>query len=223
MEQADILQTALIGLHLIGLAFGLGGAFIADFAFFKTVRRADRITPETVTWMRSFSAVVWLGLGILALSGVGLFLLSPESYMHSSGFLAKMLLVVILIANGLLLNFYSTARLTTFNFSEKYTMRDAAWKARKLSFVFGAISTVTWYSIVVLALFKSFFDVPLWLYLGGYFILLVMAITGSLVLEILLYRKLLSRQKPQDLNAIPLSELASYSAATYKKTQDGSS
>lgn len=219
MDQ-EVIHTSLIGVHLIGLAFGLGGAFVADFSFFRTVRKADRISPETVTWMRSFTTVVWLGLGLLALSGVGLFALDPAKYLHSQGFIAKMVLVLVLIINGLLLNFYSTARLTTFNFSQKYTRRDAAWKARKLSFVFGAVSTVTWYFIVFIALFKSMLDFPFWAYIVIFILLTGAAVVGSLVLELLLYRKLLPRSMPENLNNVPLTELAGFSAKAYKDSQE---
>lgn len=219
MVQSDIVFRAFVGLHLVGLAFGLGGAFIADFAFFKSVRQGDRISPETVAWMRSFSQVVWIGLGLLVVSGAGMFLSDTDKYLHSTGFMAKMLLVAVLVINGLFLNFYSTARLTTFNFSQKYTKRGAAWRARKLSFVFGAISAVTWYSVLGIALFKDFLSLPLFVYIAAYIVLLGAAVTGSLVLEQVLYRRAQTMPTPEDLNKVPLSELANYSVQKYKAQQ----
>lgn len=212
MSQATPLFQLLLTIHFIGLAFGLGGAAISDAAFAKSIRKADRISVETVNWMRTFSSLIWTGLGILALSGIGLFLLNPEKYLHSTAFAAKMLFVLILIINGLWLNFYTTARLTTFNFSDKYPNKGAAWKARKLSFVFGAISAVTWYSILFLAMFKSYVPWPFIAFIAIYLIMLTGAVIGSLILEQLLFLKFKQRKVPENINDIPLSVLSEYSS-----------
>jgi hypothetical protein len=142
--------------------------------------------------MRSFSLVIWIGLAILGVSGVGLFLLHPSVYIASAGFMAKMVFVAILIVNGLFLNFYTTARLTTFNFSEKYQRKGAAWKARKLSFILGAVSTTSWYAALFAAMFKGLIKLPFLGYIGIYLVVLAGAIITALLLEI----KLSSRATP---------------------------
>jgi hypothetical protein len=189
MLNQAFLRQALLTLHLIGLALGLGGAGIADFSFFRAVRMGDRITPETVAWMRSVSQVVWVGIGLLTLSGFGLFLMKPHFYLASAGFLAKMVFVGILIINGLFLNFYTTARLTTFNFSQIYTRRDAAWKVRKLSFIFGAVSAVSWYAALLTAQFKGVINISFWIYMLFYVLALGGAISFSLFIEHLLHSR----------------------------------
>lgn len=213
MNNTSVLHQALLSLHLIGIAFGLGGAAVSDYSFFKCLRMSDRLTPEVVNWMRSFSQVVWAGIGILAVSGIGLFLLDPGTYLHSSGFIAKMVFVAILITNGLFLNFYTTAKLTTFNFSDNYQVRGSTWWARKLSFTFGAVSTLTWYSILFVALFKSLLHVPVFGYLGIYVVLLAGAIGGSLFLEGLLKKHLKPKPIPSDLNKQTISTIASTASA----------
>ncbi len=180
---SEIVRLSLLTLHLIGLALGLGAASFADYSFIKAVKMGDRITPETVNSMRSISQVVWTGIGILCLSGIGLFFMKPAAYLASSGFLAKMLFVGVLVINGMFLNFYVTARLTTFNFSEIYAIRDAAWKARKLSFIFGAISTLTWYAVLLTAQFKSVVKFAFIEYVFIYLSVLVLAIFLALLLE----------------------------------------
>lgn len=208
MDNHSVMFQALLALHLVGLALGLGGAFVADWSFFKTLRRADRITPDEVNWMRSFSQVVWIGLIVLTASGIGIFLTDTEKYLHSTGFLFKMLLVVILVINGLFLNFYSTSRLTTFNFSEKYQHKDAAWRARKLSFVFGAVSATTWYSILFVAMMKSKLNIPFFGYLGAYLLVLGGAIGSSMVLERYLFSRAVHKEISKDIKEVPISELA---------------
>src|SRR5260221_2532276 len=160
MDISQYVFQALLTLHLVGLALGLGGAALADFTFFRLIGMGDRITPADVSWMRSFSMVVWLGLGILFTSGIGLFSFNPEQYINMSGFVAKLVFVAILTVNGIFLNFYVNARVTTFNFSSTYNLHNAAWRARKLSFAFGAIGATTWYAAVIAAMFKSLLKVP---------------------------------------------------------------
>jgi hypothetical protein len=212
VQHSILVRQALLTLHFIGLGFGFGGATVADISFARALRMGDRITPETVNWMRTFSKLVWLGIGVLTLSGLGLFLQQPQHYVSSSGFLAKMMFVSILVINGLFLNFYVTARLTTFNFSQRYQHRDAAWKARKLSFVFGAISTVTWYATVVTAEFKNVIRLPLLGYIGIYLAVVIAAIVSALLLEVILYKHL-SVEKPLTVDQLTRLPLSSYSAA----------
>lgn len=220
MKNSQFLFQLFLTIHLIGLAMGLGGAFVADYSFFRSVKQADRISPETVNWMRSFSRMVWAGLLLLAISGAGLVLLNPRLYLESAGFLFKMLLILILIINGLFLNFYSTARLTTFNFSQKYQVRDEAWKVRKISFIVGAISTTTWLSIVCVAMFKKVVTLSFIGYLFIYIVILSFAICLSLILERILFVRSKSHPISDDLNSIPLSHLSSFSSYTYKKQLD---
>lgn len=212
----SLIYQACLTLHLVGLLIGMGAATVADYSLFRNLRMGDRISAETVAWMRSFSQLVWIGLGILAVSGSGLFALDPAKYLHSTGFMAKMLFVLILIINGLFLNFYTTARLTTFNFSQKYRLRDAAWKARKLSFIFGAISATTWYATLVTAMFKSYIHVSFEAYVVVYVVVLAGAIAGSLVLEKFIYTRMMPRTIHTDLRNMPITSLANYSASVYK-------
>lgn len=184
MNSASPMYEALLTLHLIGLAFGIGGATISDAAFAKSIRKANHISVETVNWVRTFSTVVWAGIGLLAISGTGLFL-----------------------------NFYTTARLTTFNFSEKYASCGAAWRTRKLSFLFEAISMVTWYSILVLAMFKSLLHLSKVIYLLIYVVFLAVAIAGCLVLEKFLFLHYQHQKLPDDISQVPLSVLSTYPAS----------
>ncbi len=204
---SELTRQILLALHLVGLALGMGAASVSDYSFFRTLRMSDRITPETVSWMRSFSKLVWAGIGLLAVSGAGLFLQDTDRFLESPGFLAKMLLVLVLVINGLFLNFYTTARLTTFNFSEKYKESDAAWWSRKLSFVFGAISMVTWYAILAIATLKSVIHLSIPGYILIYLAVVTTAVSGSLVLEKLLGYYLKPKPLPDDPNKRTISSL----------------
>jgi uncharacterized membrane protein len=210
MLHSDFTRQSLLTIHLIGLAFGLGGAGVADFFFFHALRQGDMITPNTVKRMRAISSLVWVGIALLGVSGAGLFFIDPSKYMSSPGFLAKMVVVLIVIINGLFLNFYTTARLTTFNFSSIYTKRDSAWRVRKLSFVFGAISAVSWYSALLIAQFKDIVLLPFWAYIGLYIVATGFAIGGSLFLEMLLYTRV--KNRPMTLERLSTASPAEIAA-----------
>jgi hypothetical protein len=179
----------LLTLHLLGLALGIGGATITDFTFLRALKER-RVTPETIGRMKILSQVVWVGLGILALSGLGLFLLSPEYFLATPGFLAKMTVVLVLTINGLFLNFYATSRLTSFTFTDQYPSGSPLGRARKLSFLFGSISLVSWYTAFFVAMLKGVFPLPY----VGYVIIYIVVATGAVLLGQIIER-LLSREK----------------------------
>jgi len=119
-----------------------------------------------------------------------------------------MVAVSVLIINGYFLNFYVTARLTTFNFSQKYARSESAWKVRKLSMIFGAISAVSWYSALIFAEFKDYFHISFFVYFGIYLLALALAIAASLGMEIILYRRgIIAVNQPKE----PTIEQLSYS------------
>jgi hypothetical protein len=200
----------LLTVHLIGLALGLGAVGVSDFAFFRAMHKGDRITPETVSWMRFFSKIVWLGLVILALSGIGLFLFNPQEYLSSPGFLAKMVIVGILTINGLVLNLYITASLTTYSFSTKYKRSNTTWRARKLAFICGAISGTSWYSALFAAMFKSFVKFTFWQFMAIYGIALMGAIASALIMDQVLYRYM-TKKYSSSTSTTPLQNISANS------------
>jgi hypothetical protein len=185
----DNLYQLLLAFHLIGLTMGLGGASISDFTFLGELRKRGQISAETVSRMKSFSQMVWVGITVLSLSGAGLLLISHGQDLSSPGFLAKMLIVAILVANGLFLNFYATPRLTTFSFTETYSPRSPAWRARKLTFIFGAISVTSWYGAFFIAMFKQLVVLPFVWYVAIYAAVLGFAIYSAIKMERILSRK----------------------------------
>jgi hypothetical protein len=133
--------------------------------------------------MKSFSQMVWIGLTILSLSGLGLLLLDRGQDLYLPGFQAKMVVVAILVLNGLWLNFYATPKLAKLSFSESYALKSAAWRERKLIFIFGAISVTSWYGAFFIAMFKQLVVLPFLGYLAVYGVVLAGAIVMALRME----------------------------------------
>jgi hypothetical protein len=130
-----VLFTALICVHLIGLALGMGGATTGDLLILRGMIRGG---PFPTDLLKDLSWAIWIGVATLTASGFMLFAMKPTAYVHSSGFLAKMIVVGVLILNGLVLH----TRLPKLELSVATLM-------------LGAISTVSWYSSMAIAMFRS--------------------------------------------------------------------
>ena len=141
----------LIG-HLLGIAFGAGGAFVSDLLFLKAVRD-NKITKTEMGFIEIGGYCVTIGLVVLVVSGAFLFSLDPEKYLASSKFLVKMTVVTILIANGFLLHAVHIPRMKK-RLNESLTAhRSKFWKLALIGA--GVLSAVSWVSAIILGAFKS--------------------------------------------------------------------
>lgn len=86
--------------HLVGFALGFGGAMVSDFIFFSSIKD-KKVTSTEFRFMQLGGKLVWIGLGLLFISGVGLVLLNP-SILSSSKFLIKMVIVGVIAINGVI-------------------------------------------------------------------------------------------------------------------------
>jgi hypothetical protein len=143
-----MLYTALLTLHLAGLALGLGGATIGDLAILRHVRKGG---PHPAEQLRYLSQAIWLGLAVLGVSGVALFALQPSAYLHSSGFVAKMIVVAVLMGNGVYLH-----------------RQIPKLRIGPTTFLSGSISTVSWYSALAIAMFRGHVQLSVVGYLSVY-------------------------------------------------------
>lgn len=144
MEIFDIYLTV----HLLGVIIGAGSAFFGD-AVFVLSHEDKHISRDERNVMHLSTKIVWFGLLLMVVSGAGLFALDPARYLASASFLAKMSIVVIIIANGLVFTFIH----------HKEIKRRSHKKARgedpnNFLPVSGVLSTVSWLTVVLLALLK---------------------------------------------------------------------
>ncbi len=174
-------SSVFTAFHMIGFIFGLGGATIADIMFFRFL--ADfKISKKEHVVLGALSQIVWAGLAILWISGILLFLSDIEKYSQSSKFLLKAIVVTVVSLNGFALNSLVAPKLMRIDWK---LGRDAKRRnLRRLAFVLGSISMVSWYSAFILGSLRSlpysFSEL-----LVGYGVLLILAIIGSQMLEAL--------------------------------------
>ena len=97
------LKTIYTILHLFGVVLGAGGAFVSDGIFISTIKD-ERITKTELRFIEVGGRMVWVGVGILLLSGALLVSTDVAGYLASSKFLVKMAIVGVIILNGIFIH-----------------------------------------------------------------------------------------------------------------------
>lgn len=175
-------STISLILHLIGVALGLGAATISDIFFFKFLKDF-KISQYESEILSTLSQIIWFGLGLLFLSGLGLFLPAIAKYALSSKFIVKMIIFAIIVCNGIFLNYYISPRLLDISFGKEHHHQAGELRTfRKVAFASGATSFVSWYSALTLGALRT---VPLTVpqIFSIYLTVLFIAITISQIIE----------------------------------------
>jgi hypothetical protein len=89
--------------HIAGLVGGGGAAIVEDRAMLAALRQTDEVRHRRVEAQRLAHRVVLTGLAVAVISGLLLFAADWDTYLYSKVFWTKMVLVVLLVANGLML------------------------------------------------------------------------------------------------------------------------
>lgn len=179
------IKTFLGIAHIIGVAFGLGGATVSD-VFFLRILKNKKINNAEYQNLKVLSRIVWAGIAILIISGLGFLWLTYSKTgawpaLQSPRFLAKLTLVAIVFLNGLLFHFYVFRRIKN--------MVDKTNQLKKHQWLFavtGAVSATSWYTVVIIASLRGV-TLPYWGWMGAYLAVLVGGIlTARLVIGRLL-------------------------------------
>lgn len=180
MEIAEFfttIKTPLTVLHVLSVVFGMGSALVSDLLF--TFYSKDKKMSETeLKTLRLLSNVVWIALIVITLSGLGIFFSNIPKYIASTKFLVKMSIMAVLLVNGHVLHKFVWKHVIARQFltSSKESFM------RKVAFVCGAISVLSWIVMCILGVLKS---IPLSYvqavvsYLG----IVIFGIGGALVIE----------------------------------------
>jgi uncharacterized membrane protein len=179
------IKTIYLIVHIFGAILGAGGAFASDAMFFKTIK--DGVIENTeLSFMRLGSKLVWAGVFVLVISGVLLFFTNPSYYLDSPKFLVKITIVAIIILNGII---FHLVHLPHINKHVGLKFNESPSFIKKSSFLMasGAISMVSWISVVILGMLKqvpySYLEI-----LSFYVMLTALAV----ILSILMKKKILN-------------------------------
>jgi uncharacterized membrane protein len=187
-------KTLIVIIHAMAAAVGVGATTVTDVLFFKFLKDF-KISETEKSVMDTMSHIIWVALGILIITGIGLYLPRTLELAESSKFLVKTVAVGIITINGFVLNFVVAPRLTSivFNGNEQRLLTKKQLFFKKIAFATGAISISSWYIVFILGSLRSIplsFQTGLTIYIA---IVLFAIIMGQV------YRKKLAKQNPYEI------------------------
>lgn len=165
--------------HILGTVLGLGGATIADLLFFRFLRDY-RISAKECDILHTLKGIILSALGLIIASGIGLFFTDIALYSASGPFLAKMLIVGIITANGIALHLVVAPHLLRLDL-KRHQRRHRGW--RRMAFALGGVSVCSWYSAFFIAMLKSILPQDFSILFGGYLGVLAVTLVTSQLLE----------------------------------------
>lgn len=147
--------TLLVGLHLLGLCFGLGGATMLDLWVLRWIRRGS-LPVEVGRTFHFISDAVAIGLGLLWLSGLGFLALyvmeSPEK-LENPKLWAKVLVVGVLTINGMIIHAFALPEV--LRDLSRPLLHGVSRGKVAVFLVSGAISGVSWYTAFAFGIFRE--------------------------------------------------------------------
>lgn len=183
----DIARVPIILLHVLAMALGLGTATLTDLFFFRFLKDF-RISEMEADILKTFSQIIWVALGFIIMSGLGLFLPHIDELLASDKFLMKMIIVGVIILNGAILNLVIAPRFLQIQFGQHTHQPGELIRTRRMAFLFGPISVVSWYSAFILGMLAESpapFD-TLW---RVYVFLIILAVLSGQIIERLIDRR----------------------------------
>lgn len=164
-------KGVVVFFHALAAAVGVGATTVTDVLFFKFLKDF-KISHSEKSIMDTMSHIIWVALGILIITGIGLYFPAADRLLDSSKFLVKLVAVSVITLNGLLLNFIISPWLTKLDFQDTHPEKGEPRLFRKLSFASGAISISSWYIVFLLGSLRSIplsFRAGLLIYIGVVF------------------------------------------------------
>lgn len=187
-------KMIIVIFHAVAAAIGVGATTVTDILFFKFLKDF-KISETEKSVMDTMSHIIWIALGILIITGAGLYLPRTLELAESSKFLVKTVAVAIITLNGFVLNFVVAPRLTSvvFNGDEKKILTKKQLYFKKIAFATGAISISSWYVVFILGSIRS---IPLSFRTGliVYFGIVIFAIVMSQI-----YRQKLAQKNSYEI------------------------
>ncbi|MBI5370182.1 vitamin K epoxide reductase family protein [Candidatus Uhrbacteria bacterium] len=137
--------------HVTGMAIGLGSATLADLFFIKFLKDF-RISNDEASILRICSQVIWFSIGLVVMTGLGLYLPNGFMFAPPAQELMRLIVVGVIVFNGAFLNLFITPKLLNLHFGKSVSSADDTVHTRQIAFALGPISIVSWYAAFILTL-----------------------------------------------------------------------
>jgi uncharacterized membrane protein len=171
-------KTIIVILHALAAALGVGTVLVTDIFFMKFLKDY-RISQGESEILDTLSQVVWFALGMLILTGIALFIPASAELLLKTKFLAKVVIVGVVVVNGVLLNLLIAPKLIKISFGEILVKESGQMHhLRRLAFAFGAVSIVSWLATFILGSLRALPFSTLEILLG-YMGIILIAVIGS--------------------------------------------
>lgn len=184
-------KSVIVIIHALAAAVALGAATITDIFFFRFLKDY-RISESENALMKTLSGVIWLALGVIILSGIGLFIPESERLLQSSKFLLKVVAVAVVTINGVCLNLVVTPKMMSLDFTGGSDGITDLRNMRRLSYALGGISIVSWYLIFILGSLRS---IPI--KFGTALVLYICVLVGVVIGSQIMDRRIVGKYKKE--------------------------
>ena len=147
--------TVLIGIHLLGMCFGLGGATMLDLWILRWMRRGS-LPVEIGRTFHFISDAVTLGLCLLWLSGLGflaLYAIESPGKFENPKLWAKVIVVSVLTLNGIIIHAFVLPEV--LRDMSRPLLFGVSRKKAALFLASGAVSGVSWYTAFAFGIFRE--------------------------------------------------------------------
>ena len=173
-------KTIYTIIHVFGAVLGAGGAYLSDAMFFTSVK--DKVISKTeLHFLKIGSIFVWVGLGMLFISGLLLFSTNPAGYLESSKFMIKMLIVLIIFLNGLVFHMTHLPRIRR-HAGQHYPSSDEFTRKSKLLIASGVVSMTSWTFALILGGLRTI-PIDFTTALVGYLVFEIIAVSFALLIS----------------------------------------
>jgi uncharacterized membrane protein len=175
-------RTPILVVHGLAGAVAVGATVVTDSLFFRFLKDY-KITQKEKEIMDGISSIIWVALGVLILTGFGIFIPQSAFYLASAKFMAKVSIVAVIFLNGILLNLYLSPNLIRIVFYEKDRIATPSVRvARRIAYASGVVSIISWCVVFVLGSLKSiYFSYEQAMFFYG--TVIFFAIAGSQIME----------------------------------------
>src|SRR3989338_3058782 len=137
-------------LHFIGIAWGVGGATAAAVISAKSDKDPE-ISHAAMRIMPSISKLIWLGLILLIISGIGISALSQWP-IDKNMLLVKHVLVALIVVAGIILGI-NAKKMHALAPKPKEKPSAKFLAAKKLLKAFSIINLILWYAVTIMSVF----------------------------------------------------------------------
>ena len=187
--------TLLVGLHLIGLCFGLGGATMLDFWILRWMRQGS-MPVEIERSFQFISKVVSMGIALLWISGLGflgLYAIESPEKLANPKLWAKVTIVVALTVNGVVI--HALVLPSVLRDVRRPMLAGVSQWTAGIFLVSGAVSGVSWYFAFALGLVRELNGrVGAGLLLSLWFVGVIVAAIGAFALRESLSRMVIRKR-----------------------------